>query len=94
MGFADEPGFRAGCCTPFYWYDIQNDCKTELKIFPLTCMDATFFGYLKMNENEAFDAMLSLRKKVHKVGGIFISLFHNETLANRHWSNYEKLLTL
>jgi hypothetical protein len=94
MGFADEPGFRAGCCTPFHWYDIQNETKTTLKIFPLTCMDATFFNYLKVDKNEAFGAMLSLREKVRSVGGVFIPLFHNETLTAKHPNNYKKLLTL
>jgi hypothetical protein len=96
MGFADDAGFRAGCCTPFHWYDLKNESKTSLKIFPLTCMDTTFFKYLHCTEDEAFERMTELREKVRVMNGVFIPLFHNETLAfggQKMWRRYEKLLS-
>ena len=35
MGYADQIGFRAGTCTPFYFYDLENEIQTTLKVHPL-----------------------------------------------------------
>ncbi|MDR0763114.1 MAG: polysaccharide deacetylase family protein, partial [Bacteroidales bacterium] len=75
LGYADCAGFRAGCCTPFHWYDVIYERKTSLKIFPLTCMDTTFSKYLHCTEDEAFEKMIELREKVRIMNGVFIPLF-------------------
>ncbi|MDR2556579.1 MAG: polysaccharide deacetylase family protein [Bacteroidales bacterium] len=96
MGYADQPGFRAGCCTPFHWYDLAAERKTSLKIFPLTCMDATFSRYLHCTWDEAFEKMTELREKVRIMNGVFIPLFHNETFAlgdKKLFQLYENLLS-
>jgi hypothetical protein len=95
MGYADCAGFRAGCCTPFHWYDLKNERKTSLRVFPLACMDATFFRYMRCTEDEAFEKMTELREEVRIMNGVFIPLFHNETLAlsgKKTWQQYEDLL--
>jgi len=33
MGYASNVGFRAGTCTPFYFYDLDFEIQTPLKIF-------------------------------------------------------------
>jgi hypothetical protein len=54
MAFPEAPGFRAGTCKPFYFYDLKNEKVTDLKIFPVTCMDATFVYYLKQSPEKSF----------------------------------------
>ncbi len=34
MGFPEAPGFRAGTCKPFYFYDLKNEKVTSFKNFP------------------------------------------------------------
>ena len=34
MGYASNVGFRAGTCTPFYFYDLDFEIQTPLKVFP------------------------------------------------------------
>ena len=82
MGFTGLPGFRAGICTPFYFYDLQNERATELKIFPVTIMDGTFLYYLKLKPKESLEIILSLIKEIKKVDGIFISIWHNDTISD------------
>ena len=86
MGFPESPGFRAGTCKPFYFYDLKNEKITGLRIFPVTCMDATFVYYSKKSPEKALVQILGLLKEIKKVGGIFIPIFHNDHLGeNEKW---------
>lgn len=80
MGFAQLPGFRAGTCKPFYFYDLKNEKITALKIYPITCMEATFKYYSKISPAKALVEILNLLKEVKKVNGTFISIWHNDNL--------------
>lgn len=82
MGFAGIPGFRAGICTPFYFYDLQNEKATELKIFPITIMEGTFLYYLKLKPKESLKTIFSLINEIKKVDGTFISIWHNDTISD------------
>lgn len=82
MGFADMPGFRAGTCTPFYFYDLRKEKATGLKVFSITCMDANFLYYSKLKPVESLDVILDLIREVKKVDGLFISVWHNNTLSD------------
>ncbi|HUZ59003.1 MAG TPA: polysaccharide deacetylase family protein [Hanamia sp.] len=81
MGFPEMPGFRAGTCKPFYFYDLKNEKITTLKIFPITCMDATFVYYTKKSPEKSLMEILNLLKEIKKVDGTFISIFHNDHLG-------------
>jgi len=81
MGFAEMPGFRAGTCKPFYFYDLKNEKITGLKIFPIVAMEASFIYDLKMPPADALDYILKLIEEVKNVGGTFISIWHNDALS-------------
>ena len=89
MGFPDHAGFRAGTCHPFYFYDLKNEVNTELKIYPVTCMEATFLYYDKITPEKAFIRILQLMKTVHYYGGTFVPIWHNNNLSstgkNKSW---------
>jgi hypothetical protein len=89
MGFPEVSGFRAGTCKPFYVYDLKNEKITDLKILPVTCMDATFIYYSKKSPEKSLLEILNLLKETKKVEGTFIPIFHNEYLGknrdNKKW---------
>lgn len=85
MGYASQPGFRASICTPYYFYDLELETSTNLKIHPFAVMDATFNYYLKLSPEKSFYMIKQIIDKVKAVDGHFISLWHNET-----WSEYKK----
>ena len=88
MGFPEMPGFRAGTCKPFYFYDLKNEKATSLKIFPVTCMDATFIYYLEKSPEKCLVDILNLLKEVKNVNGTFIPIFHNDILGgNSKWKS-------
>ncbi len=80
MGFSEMPGFRAGTCRPFYFYDLKNEKQTDLKIFPITFMESTL--NISLHPNESFEKIVSLLEEVKNVGGTFISLWHNHTISD------------
>lgn len=95
MGFSQMPGFRAGTCKPFYFYDLKNEKATELKIFPITFMESTL--NISADPDKAFQKIILLLEEVKKVNGTFISLWHNHTISEtneyQQWRNvYEKMI--
>ncbi len=81
MAFPDRVGFRAGTCKPFYFYDLKNEATTNLRIFPITCMEVTFMNYEKLTPEKALMKILSLMQTVKHYRGTFISIWHNENLS-------------
>jgi len=81
MGFPYQPGFRAGTSKPFYFYDLNNEKATSLKIFPMTLMDSSFINS-KLSQSEIINAISSLIKEIKTVDGTFISVWHNHTVSN------------
>ncbi len=92
MGYASQTGFRASTCTPFYWYNLQTESVTDLKIHPFAVMDQTLKKYLGLNKTKAIANTQNLINEVKKVNGNFISLWHNETLSNfGTWQGWQKV---
>ena len=97
MGYAEQSGFRASICSPYYFYDLDVEMQTNLQIFPFTVMEATYQYYTKSTPAEAINQIKTLMKKVKEVNGTFISVWHNESLCNEGiWEGweivYEKML--
>jgi hypothetical protein len=99
MGYPSEIGFRAGTATPFYYYDLENEIKTNLLVYPFQIMDGTFFQYYHQSPDEAWPQIKDIILKIKEINGVFISLWHNETFADRQKYNgwgvlYEKMQEL
>jgi hypothetical protein len=92
MGYASNVGFRAGTCTPFYFYDLDFEIQTPLKVFPFAVMDTTLNDYLKITPKQSLGKIRDLRNEVKAVNGTFITLFHNESLSNHtRWKGWKRL---
>jgi Family of unknown function (DUF7033) len=92
MGYAQHCGFRAGTCTPFYFYDLDFEIQTPLKIYSFAVMDGTLKDYLFLSNRKARLKIESLVQKVKAVEGTFISLFHNETISEMgRWEGWSKI---
>ncbi|HPE54953.1 MAG TPA: polysaccharide deacetylase family protein [Bacteroidales bacterium] len=92
MGFAAQPGFRAGICSSFRFYDLDLDTETKLRIHPFTYMEGTLKDYMNLSVNEASAVIKPLIKEVKEVNGTFISIWHNESLSNAHrWQGWQQL---
>ena len=82
MGYADRIGFRAGTCTPFYFYDLENETKTTLKVIPFAYMDGALKDKMSLSTQTAIIEIKAVKKTVQKVKGQFTAVWHNESLSN------------
>ena len=97
MGYSSMAGFRAGIAAPFAFYDLRREQITDLIQIPFCLMDITPLHYLELNPTAAVEHMRSLMNKVKEVGGLFVSLWHNESLSEtERWKGwrilYEEML--
>jgi hypothetical protein len=92
MGYAEQPGFRAGTSLPFHWYDLSEERSTELLIHPFACMDTTLNKYMGLSPEEALNKLRRIIDNTFEHRGHFISLWHNETLSEKGiWKGWRKV---
>lgn len=92
MGFASLVGFRASICTPFNFYDLDNELETKLKIHPFAVMEGTLKYYMNIPAADAMKHIKPLIDEVKNVNGIFISLWHNDSLNDqKFWLGWRKV---
>ena len=89
MGYSEVIGFRAGTCTPFHFYDLEANERTELMIVPFALMDRTLNDYMQLSPREAIERISKLVEEVRHVNGALVSVWHNESLSDeREWKGW------
>lgn len=92
MGYSTHLGFRAGVASAFLWFDLTRNCVTDLALEPFCSMDITPLHYREETPKEAIETNKRLMEKVKDVGGLFISLWHNESLSEtERWRGWRKV---
>lgn len=92
MGYASHVGFRASTCTPFYFYDLDFEIQTPLKIYPFALMDTTLNDYMGLTPKQSLGKIGELQQEVKAVGGTLITLFHNESLSDyTRWKGWSRV---
>ncbi len=99
MGYGMVNGFRASVAAPFYWYDLENETTTDLRLYPFCYMDANSFYELKQSPEAALEEMRHYYSTVKNVNGLLITLWHNTFLGTdpkfKGWKEvYEEFLKL
>lgn len=86
MVYENQPGFRAGTCTAFLFYDLDFEITTPLKIQPIAC---TTQGFLKLSPKDTALKITQMFGKVQHVNGTFSVLFSNKDFSadpnNKLW---------
>ncbi len=94
MGYAAQPGFRAGICDPFYFYDLDLETETNLIVHSFQFMEGTLKDYLYKNREQSLEIIKLLIDEVKAVDGTFMSLWHNESLSNAGaWKGWHEIYT-
>ncbi len=92
MGYHNQLGFRASISTPFFWYDLESESETSLKIYPYIFSETSLRYSLKLNPAEALKAIKPVIDEIKRTGGTFTSMFNNESLGNYgEWEGWKEL---
>ncbi|MNI52352.1 hypothetical protein D3C73_1071240 [compost metagenome] len=86
MGYSTVPGFRAGTCTPFNWYDLQLEKVTPLTVNPY-CLTDHVLQYL--TTDAAIKTVNQYVDAVKVVNGTFHSSWQLKSLSEK--PRYKKL---
>ncbi|MFT3682528.1 MAG: polysaccharide deacetylase family protein [Ferruginibacter sp.] len=97
MGYGNINGFRASVASSFYWFDLEKNEITTLRIHPFCYMDANSFYEQQHTAQQAFDEMMYYYKVCKEVNGTLITLWHNNFVGTDKqfagWRNvYEKFI--
>ncbi len=92
MGYASEPGFRAGMATPFTFYDLEMEVALPIRVHPFMVMDVTYIDYKKYSPEDAIADMKKMVDATKAVNGQFISVFHNRIFSEKEfeWHGWNK----
>ncbi len=92
MGYASHPGFRAGICDPFMFYDLDLETETMLRVHPFQVMDGTLRDYMLKTSDESQVIIREMIDEVKAVDGTFVSLWHNESLSDqKRWKGWQQV---
>ncbi|MFT5155479.1 MAG: hypothetical protein ACI83I_000008 [Bacteroidia bacterium] len=80
-GYTSHHGFRAGLASSFLYYNFEKETVTNLRCFPFCLMDVTPLHYYRLQPNQAMNHIDEVLEVVKEVGGLAISLWHNESLS-------------
>ena len=71
---------------------MDFEIQTPLKVFPFALMDTTLNDYMKLTPKQSLGRIRDLKNQVKAVDGLFITLFHNESLSNYlRWKGWIRL---
>ena len=99
MGYGSINGFRASVASSFFWYDLQNEQQTNLRIHPFCFMEANSFYEQHFTAAQAYKELVQYYKECKAVNGTLITIWHNNFLGTAKefegWKEvYEKFIQL
>ena len=98
MGYGSINGFRASVASSFFWYDLEKEEQTTLRIHPFCFMDANSYYEQKQSPQQTFEEMMHYLSVCKEVNGALITIWHNNFLGTTKefdgWKDiYEKFIT-
>ena len=81
MGYGSINGFRASVASSFYWYDLEKEAQTSLRIHPFCFMDANSYYEQKQNKEQVYEELMHYYNVCKAVNGTLITIWHNNFLG-------------
>lgn len=91
MVYEDTPGYRAGTCTPFLFYDLDYEIKTPLVIHPVAF---TTEGFNMKYESDSFQRITAMFDEAQRLNGTFSVMFNIRDFSDQKGNSlWRKLIT-
>lgn len=81
MGYGSINGFRASTASAFYWYDLEDEEQTLLRVHPFCFMDANSFYEQKQTTQQTLGELMHYGSICKKVNGTLITIWHNNFIG-------------
>jgi hypothetical protein len=81
MGYGTTNGFRASVASSFYWFNLETNSPTLLRIYPFCFMEVNSIFMQKLSPQQAYTELMKYYVAVKKVQGVFITIWHNNYLG-------------
>lgn len=99
MGYGSINGFRASVASSFYWYNLEKEEQTSLRIHPFCFMDANAYYEQKQTTGQTYNELMHFLSVCKEVNGTFITIWHNNFLGTAKEFNgwrtlYERFIPL
>lgn len=92
MGYGSINGFRASTSNSFYWFDLEKNEKTKLRIHPFCFMECNSFFEQKQSLAKTQIEIREFIEQIKAVDGTFISIWHNFSLGSEaQWKSWKEL---
>lgn len=82
MGYGTINGFRASYAGSYFWFDLSNNMKTSLKLFPFCYMDSTSLFVMNKTPVQAWKELMYYHDVCKKNNGLMITIFHNHIISD------------
>lgn len=93
MGYVNEIGFRAGTCTPFFFYDLDYELQTPLRVNSYHVLDYALLKTVSLLDKKK--VLSEMINEIKKVNGEFVCVFHNYTFSNdERWKHFKELFNI
>ncbi|MCK9254395.1 MAG: hypothetical protein GX793_06190 [Bacteroidales bacterium] len=80
--FYDMPGFRMGVSVPIPFFDLLENKKTDLWLYPTMITDKNLHKYQSLSKEEAISQAVEIINYTKQYGGTLVTLWHNESLSD------------
>jgi hypothetical protein len=92
MGYGSTNGYRASVASSFYWYNLEDEKVTTLRLHPFCFMDGNSYYQQKFSAARSYDELLHYYGECKKTNGTFISIFHNNFLGpGQSWKEWRMM---
>ncbi len=92
MGYGSINGFRASITSPYYWYDLEKEVKTNLLLRPFCYMEANSYFEQHYTAEQAAKELQQYHDIVKVVNGQLITIFHNHFITEQpQWLAWRKM---
>ena len=81
MGYGSINGFRASVACSFFWYDLEKEVQTSLRIHPFCFMDANAYYEQNQNTAQAYEELMHYYRICKAVNGTLVTIWHNNFLG-------------